>query len=661
MLSAHSPSPRQYRAGGYDDNGVNPPGGGRGAHPPEGTFYHLGQTERDTQARQGWGREGAPAHLGALSEHPPPRDIDFDRANETLRQMRAPGCSELTAVQTYNCLDQLGLTKNIDVPRHFMRAAAAAAAAAGAREAQEVAAASTAARRITASLAARDVLGAEESKLSAAGGGKAKGGGGGGVDGGDVGEGVSGGGPLSKRRSVTESKPPTTASKATTLPKGLTYRAPIEHLQRSAGLRKAIAHEIIRFSVDREEMLALNGRVKQYHREKAANMHTDFCALHRMAIDGYDATVAAETIEVRREERERRGELVRERRAEVLRTLAARETRAEASERRRATAADLACRQSQQRKLMALVALHSRLKHAWREVLVIRTVHKIHISQARASRVVQKHWRGYCARARFQRMQRALTLIQPRVRLWCHRRKLRDGANHIREFLEKMAAGNEVVRRLQALRRACATIQAAFRAAFRTMSDQLDMFVVHWNCYEQYIHMTRADTARRKEGTTEQKRFKGGFRLTYAGEFDELDSRLRIPEAIKLKLVAKFLKAKRKQRTKHYEAYLAQVEDWKLHSRQDAKLEMAKSVMEGKSVVLEEVEARIMAKKPQRKWRRILMTIDEISKLHMEGEKTWQDEMAFQDDVFGALNRLGRSKSTKSGLLSQAGKSEVLP
>ena len=139
--------------------------------------------------------------------------------------------------------------------------------------------------------------------------------------------------------------------------------------------------------------------------------------------------------------------------------MANRETRAQANERRKIAAAELALRQSQQRKLMAVVALHSRLKHAWEEILIIRTIHKIHINQARASRVVQKHWRGFTARARFLRLQRAMSTIQPRLRLWYYRRKLRRGRESSESFWNTL---RRVMRFLatSALRKSCATIQA---------------------------------------------------------------------------------------------------------------------------------------------------------------------------------------------------------
>ena len=140
-----------------------------------------------------------------------------------------------------------------------------------------------------------------------------------------------------------------------------------------------------------------------------------------------------------------------------------------------------------------------------------------------------------------------MATIQPRLRLWYYRKKLRQGAKEIREFLEQIAAGNEVVRRLHALRKSCATIQAAFRSAFRTMQDQVDVFIMHWNVYEQYVHMSRAEASKRKEGTTETKKIKGGFAMTQRHLYEPIDARLRVPHDIKVKLVTKFLKAKRKQ------------------------------------------------------------------------------------------------------------------
>ena len=52
-------------------------------------------------------------------------------------------------------------------------------------------------------------------------------------------------------------------------PTQMMYHPPIEQLQRSAGLRKALAHEIIRVSVDPTELTALDHRVREYHRAKA--------------------------------------------------------------------------------------------------------------------------------------------------------------------------------------------------------------------------------------------------------------------------------------------------------------------------------------------------------------------------------------------------------
>ena len=96
-------------------------------------------------------------------------DADLQRANDMLRQMRAPGCSEVTAVQTWHCLNQLGLTKAITVPRHAMRAAAAASSAAAARDAKEAAAAAAAAR-LLARTTKLDALDAQDSTYKLGGG-----------------------------------------------------------------------------------------------------------------------------------------------------------------------------------------------------------------------------------------------------------------------------------------------------------------------------------------------------------------------------------------------------------------------------------------------------------------------------------------------------------
>ena len=82
---------------------------------------------------------------------------------------------------------------------------------------------------------------------------------------------------------------------------------------------------------------------------------------------------------------------------------------------------------------------------------------------------------------------------------------------------------------------------------------------------------------------------KGGFKCLTARELDDIEERDKVPEAVKLKILAKFLKVKRKQRAKDYEEHLQSVDNWKRNSRHEAKMEMAKSVLEGREVVLEEV------------------------------------------------------------------------
>ena len=165
-----------------------------------------------------------------------------------------------------------------------MRAAASAAAVAAAREAREAAAAADAVRRAKASLTAGDKstsMGGEDSRAS---GDDKNEGGGGGSSSGRLGK---------KRRSLFGSARATSPVKMAP-PKGLVYRPPIEALQRSAGLRKQLANEIIRFSVDPEEMSALTVRVKEYHREKASSFsgQTDFSCLLYTSPSPRDATLS---------------------------------------------------------------------------------------------------------------------------------------------------------------------------------------------------------------------------------------------------------------------------------------------------------------------------------------------------------------------------------
>jgi len=52
------------------------------------------------------------------------------------------------------------------------------------------------------------------------------------------------------------------------------------------------------------------------------------------------------------------------------------------------------------------------------------------------------------------------------------------------------------------------------------------------------------------------------------------------------------------------------------------------------------MEARVQAAKPARKWRRMLMTQDELIKIQHDGEKACEDEAAFQDGAFDSLMKM---------------------
>ena len=59
------------------------------------------------------------------------------------------------------------------------------------------------------------------------------------------------------------------------------------------------------------------------------------------------------------------------------------------------------------------------------------------------------------------------------------------GADHLREFLESIDRSNEVIAKLNQLRKACLLIQQALRSSFRILSDQKDVLVLQWELYER--------------------------------------------------------------------------------------------------------------------------------------------------------------------------------
>ena len=207
------------------------------------------------------------------------------------------------------------------------------------------------------------------------------------------------------------------------------------------------------------------------------------------------------------------------------------------------------------------------------------------------------------------------------------------------------------MRRLHQLRRACATIQTAYRSAFRVMPDQVDSFVVHWTLYERYLHTSRAVAAEQKKGKGEgvdfvrrRGRARQGFRMENVRQYDEVDARQLVPVDIKARLVKKFLKQRRRQRGKDWTAYKDALDSWRKNSLRETKLEMARSVMRGNEVRMDDLEREIASKKPVMVRRRVLMNVDELAKIHAEGEKEFRNEVKFQEEAIADLFRLSLKK-----------------
>ena len=268
-----------------------------------------------------------------------------------------------------------------------------------------------------------------------------------------------------------------------------------------------------------------------------------------------------------------------------------------------------------------------------------------------AARAIQRWWRGCKSRTAVRERIRAALFIRDRLWMWYHRRRRREAAENIRAFLEDVGKGNEIVRRLHQLRRACATIQTAYRSAFRVMPGQVDSSVVHWTFYERYLHTSRAVAAEQKKGKGEGVDFVRrrracvqGFRMENVRQYDEVDARQLVPVDIKARLVKKFLKQRRRQRGKDWTAYKDALDAWRKNSLRETKLEMARSVMRGNEVRMDDLEREIANKKPVMVRRRVLMNVDELAKIHAEGEKEFRNEVKFQEEAIADLFRLSLKK-----------------
>lgn len=202
------------------------------------------------------------------------------------------------------------------------------------------------------------------------------------------------------------------------------------------------------------------------------------------------------------------------------------------------------------------------------------------------------------------------------------------------------------MRRLHRLRRACATIQSAFRAAFRTHPDRVSAASARWACYERYVATRRAERAARRAGRVDNARrdaLLGGFSVTRAARYEALDRREMIPDAIKAPVVLEFLARRRAVGARDREAHVAALEEWRSRATRDEGLELARRVVrgvgdgdcvgdgkgkgKGKGGGGERMGARDeAAARPERKARRALMNEEELARAHAEGERRWRNQ-----------------------------------
>ena len=200
------------------------------------------------------------------------------------------------------------------------------------------------------------------------------------------------------------------------------------------------------------------------------------------------------------------------------------------------------------------------------------------------------------------------------------------------------------MRRLYRLRRACATIQSAFRAAFRTHPDRVSAASARWACYERYVATRRAERAARRAGRVDNARrdaLLGGFSVTRAARYEALDRREMIPDAIKAPVVLEFLARRRAVGARDREAHVVALEEWRSRATRDEGLELARRVVrgvgdgdgdgkgkgKGKGGGGERRGARDeAAARPERKARRALMNEEELARAHAEGERRWRNQ-----------------------------------
>lgn len=557
-----------------------------------------------------------PSKKNATAEGTSGRDVEYEFAVSELESMRIPGTSDYATIQTYNTLKRMGL-KSVDVQPETMK------------------------RALSAMMAG---------------------------DGTEV--------PLSMRTTTRSGFNPqtkgSTGKDKAEPPRALLYSPPVNALKRAAGVRRQVAARVEKLAKDPDEMGELERRLRAASLKsadaRAKDTGVDHIGAHVASLVNHRKETRLAATAARREAREERARKVKERAvaarlekeertAANLRRKETKKEREAQEARQRAEADAKAAAEAEREAAARRETVRTRWRRARRLALGSRPPPEraaaLRREEARdgAARAIQRWWRGCKSRAAVRERIRAALFIRDRLWMWYHRRRRREAAENIRAFLEDVGKGNEIVRRLHQLRRACATIQTAYRSAFRVMPDQVDSFVVHWTCYERYLHTSRAVAAEQKKGKGEGVDFvrrrracAQGFRMENVRSYDEVDARRLVPVDIKARLVKKFLKQRRRQRGKDWTAYKDALDAWRKNSLHETKLEMARSVMRGNEVRMDDLEREIASKKPVMVRRRVLMNVDELARIHAEGEKEFRNEVKFQEEAIADLFRLSLKK-----------------
>ena len=557
----------------------------------------------------------------------PPADVDVEQATLALRRMRAPGMSELTTCAAYKTMAARGLSGvDKDLPASAMRTAYS-------------------------SMVRRNggVLHVSSADLAP------------------------------KRGVASRAAAPVSPAK-TAPPRNQRYAAPVETLRRRAsGWRRKLADDLVRVAVDPDAVAAVDARAHAIARAKrrAANANAnanakakgavDVIAAHRENMSRWTPEARKAAAAARRADRDAKGDAARARVASVRAARAAEPTKSE----RAAAARARERKEREEREEMEKTedaaataaagfasgsgavppdperSAASRARWLRAFHLVRASLNPAEIRRERAVRVIQRYWRGHRSRERLRRVIAAAAFIAARARLWLHRKRRREAAARVRAFLEEVDEGSEVVRRLHRLRRACATIQSHYRAAFRIHPDALDAFARHWEAYERFAATRRVEAEARAAGRVDnaaRDAIRGGFKISRASRYVQLDPRRLIPREIKYPVIARFLRRRRAQRGRDWEEHRAALENWRANSLRDAKLELARlAVVGARGGAIprrdggDAAEAKRLETKPRPRRRRWLMTQEELERVHAEGARAWERDAMDRERAVDAL------------------------